>query len=147
MNTQLWEGGERAEVSLAGPTITSGCPWSHGWKFILPCQVRWSGIFDHSNPSVPSTTKSVPYLGSPGHSCQFLTHSVRVTAILPRCRPLQEYSQKWVRSLPLWNENHSSFSLRGSTSPGWAAHLIQTLRHKGLFTFIAPTTAGFFFYL
>lgn len=46
------------------------------------------------------------------------------------------------RARCFWTGTTLPFFFRETASPGWAAHLIQTLRHKGLFTLLAPTTGG-----
>lgn len=65
------------------------------------------------------------------------SHSTKVPATQG---VLQEVGQKFVPT----GKTTLPFHSKGATSLGWAAHLIQTLKHKSLFTFIALIIGGLF---
>lgn len=62
------------------------------------------------------------------------------TKVLATQGVLQKVGQK---SAPTGKTTLPFYS-KGTTSLGWAAHLIHILKHKSLFTFIAPIIGGLF---
>lgn len=131
-------GGGSPEISTVGPAMTSGCPpWSCGWEFTLLCRVEWSVVCSDANSSGPGATK-----------CPLSWFCRSHLLILDSVNLRDSHSthlgaqRSWSTvtsgsdAFPFGTETTPPFPTRETSSLGWAAHLIETLRNKGLFTFI-----------